>query len=202
MSPLIPPVPAAVPAHDTAATLARWEADEARVRATLGPPGIARPEQIVHLSGLEWFAAIERGELPSVPIGAAMDFVPVAYGHGHFVFQGRPHARFANPMGTIHGGWIATLLDSCVACAVHSTLPAGRAYTTAELKISYVRALTPDVPLVRAEGRVINSGRQVGFAEGRLVGPDGRLYAHATTTCVVLAPSARGPRNDTGAGPG
>jgi uncharacterized protein (TIGR00369 family) len=178
--------------HDTAATLARWEADEARVRQALSAPGIARPEQIAHLSGLEWFAAIGRGELPSVPIGATMDFVPVEFEHGRFVFQGRPHVRFANPMGTIHGGWIATLLDSCVGCAVHTTLPAGRGYTTAELKISYIRALTPQVGLVRAEGRVINAGRQVGFAEGRLIGPDGKLYAHATTTCVVLAASRSG----------
>lgn len=174
-------------AQAAAATLARWEADEARVRATLAPPGLAPMEQIAHLSGLQWFEAISRGELPSVPIGATMDFCPVEFGHGFFTFQGRPHVRFANPMGTIHGGWIATLLDSCVACAVHTTLPAGRAYTTAELKISYVRALTAGVPLVRAEGRIINAGRQVGFAEGRLVGPDGKLYAHATTTCVVLA---------------
>jgi uncharacterized protein (TIGR00369 family) len=174
-------------APDTlATTLARWEADEARVRATLAPPGVARPEQIAHLSGLEWFAAIGRGELPSVPIGATMDFWPVEFEHGRFVFQGRPHLRHANPMGTIHGGWIATLLDSCVACAIHTTLPAGRGYTTAELKVSYVRALTPRVGLVRAEGRVIHAGRQVGFAEGRLVGADGKLYAHATTTCVVL----------------
>ena len=175
--------------HDEiAATLARWEADEARVRATLAAPGINRPADVAHLSGLEMFAAIGRGELPSVPIGASLDFYPVEYELGRFVFQGRPSARFMNPLGTIHGGWIATLLDSCVACAIHTTLPAGRSYTTAELKVSYVRALTPDTPLVRAEGKIINSGRQVGFAEGRLYGPDGRLYAHATTTCVVLQP--------------
>lgn len=174
---------------DTAATLARWEADEARVRARLAPSGIARPEQIAHLNGLEWFEAIARGELPSLPIGETMDFWPIEFEHGRFVWQGRPHARFANPMGTLHGGWIATLLDSCVACAVHTTLPAGRGYTTAELKVSYIRALTPQVGLVRAEGRIINAGRQVGFAEGRLLGADGKLYAHATTTCVVLAAS-------------
>ncbi|MFM2056660.1 MAG: hypothetical protein RLY71_1045 [Pseudomonadota bacterium] len=181
-------------AHDTAhnevaATLARWEADEARVRARLAPGGVARPAQVAHLSGLQIFEAMAAGELPSVPISETMDFWPVEFEPGRFVFQGRPSARFLNPMGTIHGGWIATLLDSCVACAVHSLLPAGRGYTTAELKISYVRALTPQVGLVRAEGRIINSGRQIGFAEGRLVGPDGKLYAHATTTCIVLAAS-------------
>jgi uncharacterized protein (TIGR00369 family) len=175
--------------HDEiAATLARWEADEARVRATLAPPGVNRPADVAHLSGLEFFAAIGRGELPSVPIGASMDFYPVEYEAGRFVFQGRPSLKFLNPMGTIHGGWIAALLDSAVACAIHTTLPAGRAQTTAELKISYLRALLPDTPLVRAEGTVISAGRQLGFAEGRLYGPDGRLYAHATTTCAMLQP--------------
>jgi uncharacterized protein (TIGR00369 family) len=175
--------------HDElAATLARWEADEARVRARLAPPGLARPEDLVRRTGLQMFEAIGNGELPSVPIGASLDFWPIEFEFGRMVFQGRPSAKYMNPLGTIHGGWIATLLDSAVACAVHTTLPAGKGYTTAELKISYVRALTPKVPLVRAEGKIINSGRQVGFAEGRLFGPDGKLYAHATTTCVVLAP--------------
>ncbi|MDT7838510.1 PaaI family thioesterase [Aquabacterium sp. OR-4] len=171
---------------ETLETLARWEADEARVRGLLAEPGVARREQLAGMTGMDMFEAIGSGCLPSVPIGAAMDFWPVAYERGQFVFQGRPSARFLNPLGTIHGGWIATLLDSAVACAVHTLLPADTSYTTAELKVSYVRALTLDVPLVRAEGKVINSGRTLGFAEGRLVGPDGRLYAHATTTCVVL----------------
>jgi len=139
-------------------------------------------------TGLQMFEAIGAGELPSVPIGATMDFWPIEFELGRMVFQGRPSPKYMNPMGTIHGGWIATLLDSCVGCAVHTTLPAGKGYTTAELKISYVRALTHKTPLVRAEGKIINAGRQVGFAEGRLFGPDGKLYAHATTTCVVLNP--------------
>ena len=177
------------PHDETAATLARWEEEEARVRARLAAPGVAQPEQLMHLTGLQMFEAIGSGELPSVPIGATMDFWPIEIEFGRTVFQGRPSARFLNPMGTIHGGWIATLLDTCVGCAIHTTLPAGKAYTTAELKVSYVRALTPKVPLVRAEGRIINAGRQVGFAEGRVVGPDGKLYAHATTTCVALNPA-------------
>jgi uncharacterized protein (TIGR00369 family) len=89
-------------------------------------------------------------------------------------------------MGSVHGGWFATLLDSAVGCAVHTTLPAGRAYTTLELKINIVRALTDRVPLVRAEGQVVHVGRQTATAEGRLVGHDGRLYAHATTTCLIF----------------
>ena len=109
---------------DVLETLARWEADEARVRAGLAAPGVARPEQLAGMSGLDMFEAISRGALPSVPIGAALDFWPIEYEAGRFVFQGRPHARFLNPMGTLHGGWIATLLDSAVGCAVHTMLPA------------------------------------------------------------------------------
>ena len=86
----------------------------------------------------------------------------------------------------MHGGWFATLLDSAVGCAIHTTLPAGKAYTTLELKVNMVRALTDGVPLVRAEGKVIHAGRQVATAEGRIVGPDGKLYAHATTTCLIF----------------
>ena len=101
------------------------------------------------------------------------------------MFQGRPRRGHYNPMGTVHGGWFATLLDSAVGCAVQTVLPAGKAYTTAELKVNIVRPLTDRVPLVRAEGRVIHSGGRMATAEGRLSGPDGRLYAHATTTCFV-----------------
>ncbi|WP_335740032.1 MULTISPECIES: PaaI family thioesterase [unclassified Pseudomonas] len=89
-------------------------------------------------------------------------------------------------MGTVHGGWYATILDSAVGCAIHTTLPAGKAYTTLELKVNRVRALTADVAVVRAEGKVIQVGRQVAIAEGRIIGPDGKLYAHATTTCLIF----------------
>ena len=97
-----------------------------------------------------------------------------------------PQFAHYNPLGTIHGGWIATLLDSAMACAVHSLLPAGKTYATLELKVNYVRALTDKVPLVRAIGEIIHSGGRICTAQGRLLGPDGKLYAHATTTCIVL----------------
>lgn len=89
-------------------------------------------------------------------------------------------------MGTVRGGWFATLVDSAMGCAVHSTLPAGKAYTTLELKLNLVCALTNAVPLVRAEGRLVLSGRQVATAEGRPVGPDGKLFTHPCTTCLVI----------------
>src|SRR3989344_3809846 len=98
----------------------------------------------------------------------------------------RPRAEHLNPMGTVHGGWFATLLDSALGCSIHTRMEPGRGYTTAELGINLVKAITPKVQRVRAEGRVIHSGRQLATAEARLVGPDGTLYAHATTTCLVF----------------
>jgi len=166
--------------------LARWRADEARVRSRIGAVGVALPAQSAPLSGIEFFDAIFEGRLPAPPIGATLDFVPIEIVPGRALFQGSPGAGHYNPLGSVHGGWIATLLDSCVGCAVHSTLPAGRAYTTAELKINYVRPVTTRVGLVRAEGRTIHVGGRMATAEGRLYGPDDKLYAHASTTCFVF----------------
>lgn len=166
--------------------IAQWEADEAAVRARLREPGTASREQVVGRSGMEIFEGIFSGELPPAPIGDTLDFWPIRMSPGEAVFQGRPHRRHYNPLGTVHGGWFATLLDSAVGCAIHSTLAAGKAFTTLELKVSMVRALSDDVPLVRAEGKVIHVGRQVATAEGRIVGPDGKLFAHATTTCLIF----------------
>jgi uncharacterized protein (TIGR00369 family) len=109
---------------------------------------------------------------------------------GIAIFQGHPQHKHYNPLGTVHGGWFAALLDSAVACAIHTTLGAGQGYTTLELKINVVRALTDAVPMVRAEGKAIHVGRQIATAEGRLFGPDGTLYAHATTTCLVFEHNA------------
>lgn len=176
---------------DTETTLARWQEEAAAVRARRSGIGVARPEQVEGLTGMQVFEAMLAGRLPAPPISQTLDFELVRVEPGLAVFQGRPGQAHYNPMGTVHGGWFATLLDSAVGCAVHSTLPVGKAYTTLELKINIVRALTERVPLVRAEGRVVHGGNQVATAEGRLVGPDGKLYAHATTTCLVFdAPPA------------
>mgnify|MGYP006152656813 CR=1 FL=1 len=95
-------------------------------------------------------------------------------------------ARHLNPMGSVHGGWFATLLDSALGCAVHTMMPPGRGYTTADLSVKLVKALTPKVQRVRAIGQVVHCGRQLATAEARLVGPDGTLYAHASTACLVF----------------
>jgi uncharacterized protein (TIGR00369 family) len=176
---------------DPEAVLAQWRAEEAAVRARLSEPGVCHPSQLAGRTGMQFFDGISSGELPYPHIGETLDFLPLRIEPGHAVFQGRPRRAHYNPLGTVHGGWFATLLDSAVACAVHSMLPVGRVYTTVELKINIVRALTDLVPLVRAEGHVIHMGRSMGTAEGRLVGHDGKLYAHASTTCFIMdAPTA------------
>lgn len=172
------------------AALELWLAQERNVLARLnaGPgPGVARREQVAGKTGLETMQAMLHGELPYPPIARTLDFMLLEVDEGRALFQGTPGGAHLNPMGTVHGGWYATLLDSAVGCAVHTMMPAGRGYTTAELGINLVRAIPVDkVARVRAEGRVLHCGRQLATAEGRLFGPDGTLYAHATTTCLVF----------------
>lgn len=168
------------------ATLAAWQRQEAEQRRRLRDQGVAAPHEVAGLSGMQVFEAMLAGRLPPPPISQTLDFLILEAEPGRVVFQGQPLFRHYNPLGTVHGGWIATLLDSAVACAVHTTLPPGKSYTTVELKINYVRALTEDVPRVRAEGKVIHAGSRMGTSEGRLYGPDGRLYAHASTTCFIF----------------
>ena len=177
------------------ATLDAWIAQEAEIvrRLDAGPgPGLARPEQIAGKTGLEMMQAMLRAEIPYAAIAKTLDFVLLEVGPGRALFQGTPLAQHMNPLGTVHGGWAATLLDSALGCSVHTMMPPGRAYTTAELSVNYVKGLTPKVQRVRAEGKVIHCGRQLATAEARLFGPDGTLYAHATTTCLVFeTPSPR-----------
>ena len=179
-------------ANTTPSSLETWLAEEAAVLARLnagpGPgPGVARPDQIVSLNGLQQMQAMLRGELPYAAIAKTLDFTLIEVGEGRAVFQGSPGPGHLNPMGGIHGGWYATLLDSALGCAVHTLMPAGRAYTTAELGVNLVKAIHPTkTARVRAEGKVIHCGRQLATAEARIVGPDGTLYAHATTTCLVF----------------
>lgn len=166
--------------------LATWEADDLQVRAKLGPAGVTPLAQLASMSGKALFQAMFAGELPSPPIGETLDFIPIHIENGNALFQGRPSQQHYNPLGSVHGGWFCTILDSAVGCAIHSTLPAGKGYTTLEIKVNMIRALTEAIPLVRAEANIIHVGRQTATAEGRIVGPDGKLYAHATTTCLIF----------------
>jgi uncharacterized protein (TIGR00369 family) len=165
-----------------------WQARQAELEALALDVGVARREQVAGKTGLEMFQAMLAGELPMPPISKTLDFRLVEAEFGRIVFQGRPGFAHYNPMGIVHGGWFATLLDSALGCAVQSTLPAGKAYTTAELKVNIVRPLSDQVPLVRAEAHLIHRGGRMATADARLTGPDGKLYAHGSTTCFIFDP--------------
>ncbi|WP_397408831.1 PaaI family thioesterase [Polaromonas sp.] len=171
-------------------TLALWNEERnavvARMLAGGGKPGLADPAMVAGKSGLEIMQAMLAGELPFPHIADTLDFSLVQVGPGKAVFQGTPQLKHYNPLGTVHGGWYATLLDSALGCAVHTMMPAGRAYTTAELGVNIVRAASHKTGPLRAIGTVLHCGRQMATAEARIVGPDGKLYAHATTTCLVF----------------
>ncbi|MEJ8846159.1 PaaI family thioesterase [Variovorax rhizosphaerae] len=169
--------------------LEQWLAEEREIIARLdgGPgPGLARPDQIEGKTGLEVMQMMLAGAIPYAAIAKTLDFTIIEARPGVAIFQGTPLPQHLNPLGTIHGGWVATMLDSALGCSVHTMMPPGRGYTTAELGVNYVKGLTPRIERVRAEGKVIHCGKQLATAEARLFGPDGTLYAHATTTCLVF----------------
>lgn len=163
-----------------------------RMRDGGGLPGLARMEQIVGKSGREVLEAMMSGKLPYPPMNETMNMALLEVGDGRAVFQGIPLLQHFNPLGTVHGGWFATLLDSALGCAVQSTLPVGRSYTTAELSINIVRSASHKTGPLRAIATVIHAGRQMATAEARIEDEIGKLYAHATTTCFVFdAPLSR-----------
>ena len=149
------------------------------------PPAPCHPSALAR-SGLDWMRGIMMGELPNPPICETLDFFMVVVDPGHVAFQGNPRPEFCNPMGTIHGGWMSALLDSCASCAVQSMLPVGKGFLTLDLKINFVRPVMPGTGPLRADGKVINMGNRVGVAEGRLEDATGKLYGHCTATCMVL----------------
>ena len=135
---------------------------------------------------LDVFRKMVARELPAPPIAESFDFLLTEIEAGRAVFEGTPHGRFYNPLGTIHGGFITTLLDSAMACAIHSTLDAGKGSTSVEIKVNFVRPIFEKTGALRAVGEVVSAGRQIASAEGKLLGADGKLYAHGTTTCFVF----------------
>lgn len=145
------------------------------------------------LSGLEFLREILRGERPGPAIGKTLGFTLTSVEEGLVAFEGQASEAVLNPMGVLHGGFAATLLDSAMACAVQSTLPAGAACTSLEMKVNFVRALTAQAGLLRAEGRIVHRGSRTATAEGRLTDPEGRLCAHGTTTLLLLGLPERSP---------
>lgn len=143
-------------------------------------------EEALTYSGMEFLSAIRDGRLPHPPIAETADFRLVVVEPGFVAWAATAKPAYRNPLGGIHGGWIATLLDSCMGCAAHTTLPAGVPYTTVDLKVNYVRGVTPEAGVLRAEGKVLHGGRRLISTEGRLVDGQGKLYAHGVSVCMVL----------------
>ena len=139
------------------------------------------------MAGIEFLRAIRDGRLPAPPIARLLGFDLVEVEPGHAVFEVVPGERHYNPIGVVHGGLAMTLLDSCMGCAVQTHMPVGSGYTTLEAKTNLVRAITAETGKLRAVGRTLHVGKRMATAEGRLEDASGKLYAHATTTCIVLS---------------
>ncbi len=164
------------------------EAERRGPRARTYEYHLSAPEGFLHpgRSGLESLQGALAGELPPPPIAATLDLDLVAVARGEATFEGRPAEWQYNPLGTVHGGWIATLLDSALGCAVHTALAPGQRYTTTDLQVRFLKTLTASSGVVRAEGKVVHLGRRLATAEARLVGADGALYATATASCLIM----------------
>jgi len=150
--------------------------------------GVVSHEQRHAMSGLEFVQGLVSGTLPLNNMAETLGYDIVEATSGRVAITAIPTSRHLNPAGGVHGGLTATLLDSCMGLAVHSTLDKGFDQTTLEFKISLVRPVTPETGLIKAEGRVISRGRRVGTAEGRLTDAQGRVLAHGTTTCLIFEP--------------
>ena len=148
--------------------------------------GVVPLQTIMSQTGLEFLEAMIAGKVPQAPMAASLGFRLVDVGEGHAAFEGVPEFRLYNPIGTVHGGFAASLLDSALGCAIFSTLAKGEAWTTLELKLNFVRPLSLETGPVRAEGRVIHRGRTVATSDGTLKDRAGKLYAHASTTCMIF----------------
>jgi len=154
------------------------------------------------LSGLDYLRAIADGRIAPPPVAVLLGMGIVDVQPGRVTFSLEIGEHLYNPIGSVHGGIFCTLLDSAMGCAVHSTLGPGQAYTTLELKVNLVKALTLNTPSVVATGQVISAGRRVVTASGQISGPDGTLYAHATTTCLAVEPRPDGRNGHGRAQPG
>ena len=148
--------------------------------------GVVPMDEVRKLSGLELMQGLIAGKYPAPPIMRALEFSLDRVEHGVAVFSGDAKYDHYNPIGSVHGGWVATLLDSCMGCAMHTTLKPGQGYTSLEIKVNFVRPVLDKTGRVTAEGRVIYAGSRTGTAEGKLIDANGKLLAHGTTTCLIF----------------
>ena len=148
--------------------------------------GVVPIEQARALDGLDLFKGLLEGRFPAPPISKVLGFNLLEVEAGRVIFGYTPVFDHYNPLGSVHGGIAATLLDSVMGCCIHTMLKAGSGYTTVEIKVNYVRAMTDKTGPVRAEGKVINVGSRIATSEGRLTDASGKLLAHGTTTCLIF----------------
>ncbi|MGB3556767.1 MAG: PaaI family thioesterase [Jannaschia sp.] len=152
-----------------------------------GPEDLATQERVRSMSGFAFMQAIRDGNLPQPPIARVLNYRVTEVEDGRVVFSGTPTFEHTNPLGSVHGGWYGTLLDSAMACAVMTKVPQGSVYTTLEYKVNVTRAIPPGTEIL-AEGVVQHAGRSTGVADGWIRGAaDGRLYATGSTTCLIMA---------------
>jgi uncharacterized protein (TIGR00369 family) len=168
----------------------KHHADKRKLTVTWDNPFIGA-ETSKTMTGLDYLRAIERGDIPPPPIAKLLGFRLKRVDLGQAVFELEPGEHHYNPIGMVHGGVASTVLDSAMGCAVHSTLPAGTGYSTIELKINFIRPLSSKTGKVLCEARVIHTGGRIATAEGKLVDKHSKLYAHATTTCIIFDPRGR-----------
>ncbi|PHY05634.1 MAG: aromatic compound catabolic protein [Alcaligenaceae bacterium] len=171
-------------------TLAQWLEDEQKLLASMPNGrlvGLLDKSKTATMTGMEVMQAVMHGELPNGPMAATCGYMLVALSPGEATLQGNPTESVMNVQGSVHGGWFASILDGAVGNAIHTMLPVGTGYTTLDLSVKMTRPIVPTAGArVRAIGKIIQVGRQIATAEGRIVGPDGKLYAHATTTCLIV----------------
>lgn len=153
--------------------------------------GTIRPDQLAGHGGLDLLRGMIAGLYPAPPIAALMNIALTEADAGRVVFRGLPGERHLNPLGGVHGGWAATIMDSALACAVHTLLQAGEGYATAEFKVNLLRPITPRTGEVACEGKVIHKGRTSAVSEARLTDADGRLLAFGSETCVIFPLAGR-----------
>ena len=174
-------------ATESALAFAEREPDDTRRRELTWQDPVPTAAVGATMPGLEYIRAVADGELPPPPIAVLMRMAPVDFSEGRATFEGEPAEEHYNPIGVVHGGYASTLLDSAMGCAVHTTLAAGVGYTTLSLEVKFVRPITRDTGVVRAEAEVLHRGRKQATVEARLTAADsGKLLATGTSTCMII----------------
>ncbi len=153
--------------------------------------GIVSRDVLTAEPGLTFLRGMLEGRHPAPPFSRSTNVYMTHVEVGRVTFEGKPTEGFFNPLGTIHGGWTSAILDSAMACAVHTTLAAGQGYTTVEMKLNFIRPILPNMGKVTCEGMLVHRGGTLATSEGKLFDANGRLLAHGTETCMIFGAAAR-----------